>query len=327
MLFPNKKPSFVFSMNELKSASSQRRVLQRMESTDSLESHVEVSNKLKECELLYYLPFKPSCFWKLLFIKMRNRLVEDEKQLKMKNEIYWKDGIKIDKNQFVSYLYILHFLGNIGFIFFLQNNKRNEKIYMKLSIAPHTFQKPVLSTEIPESRKRGSSSNNSVLTSSSSSTFKKNSASLRGNRKSTEQIHEPSSNSTWNTSSSWRKAGSLRGSSKNNIEAESSSHSSYCELMSIKIVTNQNPQLYFRSISQTIEEFVRRWINATIVPYKMGRDTDKHTMLMQFSVQLNKFNVKEQNIDKQQSSLKVRKKSYEIYPADFYCVFFFVWGI
>lgn len=48
--------------------------------------------KSEQWKMLYYLPFKPSALWKMLFIRLRNACVESEEKYKMLNEYYWMNG-------------------------------------------------------------------------------------------------------------------------------------------------------------------------------------------------------------------------------------------
>ena len=50
----------------------------------------------EEWEIKYFLPFKPSSMWKILFLKIRKCCVLDEKKQSIENELYWKDGFIFD---------------------------------------------------------------------------------------------------------------------------------------------------------------------------------------------------------------------------------------
>ena len=61
--------------------------------------------------LKYKLPFKPSSMWKTLFVRLRNKLVENDEEMEMFDEIYWIDG------------FVFHF----GFDLKQQNFKNKKK--------------------------------------------------------------------------------------------------------------------------------------------------------------------------------------------------------
>ena len=49
--------------------------------------------KLKrEWSMEYYLPFKHSSFWKILFVKLRKVCSENQFSMSVNSEVYWKDG-------------------------------------------------------------------------------------------------------------------------------------------------------------------------------------------------------------------------------------------
>ena len=44
-------------------------------------------------ELEYFLPFKPSSLWKMLFMRIRKSCVGSETTVEMIEELYWMDGL------------------------------------------------------------------------------------------------------------------------------------------------------------------------------------------------------------------------------------------
>ena len=56
----------------------------------------EKQKRNEEWEIKYFLPFKPSSMWKILFLKIRKCCVKDEKKQVIENELYWRDGFIFD---------------------------------------------------------------------------------------------------------------------------------------------------------------------------------------------------------------------------------------
>ena len=69
-------------------------------------------NRNEEWKIKYFLPFKTSSMWKVLFLKIRKCCVKDENKQMIFDEYYWKDGFVFDfqdssklnfeKNQFTN---------------------------------------------------------------------------------------------------------------------------------------------------------------------------------------------------------------------------------
>ena len=81
----------------------------------------------------YYLPFKPSALWKMLFIRLRSACVKSEDQYKMLNEIYWMNGIIYYFFNFHFYFLFINKLKKItGFMFYFENVENKETTIFQL---------------------------------------------------------------------------------------------------------------------------------------------------------------------------------------------------
>ena len=81
LLFPKNKPDSIF----INDSSNQKTNI----SQKTLSSQIFKKN---QWEMLYYLPFKPSALWKMLFIRIRNACVQNETIFEMFEEYYWMTG-------------------------------------------------------------------------------------------------------------------------------------------------------------------------------------------------------------------------------------------